>query len=95
MILIVLTFIYGYSVHMAVGTSVLIMTFTALSGAVFHFISEQAIPVQGLVLSGVGALAGAILAANYANVVSEERLSKVVGIMLTLLGAVAIASQFV
>ena len=37
MLLFVLTGVLGYELKMAVGTSVFIMTFTALTGAISHF----------------------------------------------------------
>jgi len=92
MILITLTFIFGYPVHMAIGTSVLIMTFNALSGAVSHFIIEGAIPIRSVAITSIGAFVGAKLAATYANVISEEKLSKVVGVMFIILGAITLAS---
>ncbi len=90
MILIVLTFILGYTVHMAIGTSVLIMTFTALSGAIGHFVVESSIPYLEIVISCIGGLIGAVMAANYANVASEEKLSKAVGISFVLLGLISL-----
>ena len=38
MLLLVLTSFLGYPMHLAVGTSVFIMAFTALTGGVSHFI---------------------------------------------------------
>ena len=37
MLLLVLTSVLGYELKTAVGTSVFIMTFTALTGAISHF----------------------------------------------------------
>lgn len=37
LLLLVLTSVLGYELKTAVGTSVFIMTFTALTGAIFHF----------------------------------------------------------
>ncbi len=90
MILIVLTFILGYPVHKAVGTSVLIMAFNALSGAISHFVVEGAVPLSEVVLTSVGALLGAIMAANYANAVSEQKLSKIIGYAFILLGILSV-----
>ena len=38
MMLLILTTVLGYELKTAVGTSVFIMTFTALTGAVSHFV---------------------------------------------------------
>ncbi|ADQ69173.1 permease [Halogeometricum borinquense DSM 11551] len=93
MILIILTFILEYEVHTAVGTSVLIMIFTALSGGVSHFIVESAVPFAALGISGIGGIVGAFLAARYANLVSEERLSTVIGMTFVGLGGFVVLQR--
>lgn len=92
MILMVLAFIFGYPVHMAVGTSVLIMTFSALSGSISHFILEQHIPIKDIIITGIGAYLGAIMASAYANKISEEKLSKVIGFVFIILGLISVLS---
>ena len=94
MILVVLTFILEYKIHMAVGTSVLIMTFTAFSGAAGHFFFEQSIPYLELAISSAGAFIGAYLAAHYANLISEKKLSKAVGVVFIVLGGISAYQQF-
>ena len=93
MILIILTFVLEYEVHTAVGTSVLIMIFTALSGGMSHFIVESSVPFVTLGASGLGGIAGAFLAARYANLVSQRRLSKVIGLTFIGLGGFVIIQQ--
>ena len=88
MILVILTFILEYKIHMAIGTSVLIMTFTAFSGAAGHFFFEQAIPYWELAISSAGAFIGAYLAAHYANIISEKKLSKAIGVVFIILGGI-------
>jgi len=90
MILMVLTFIYGFSVHAAVGTSVLIMTFNALFGATSHFLVDQHIPFMEITFSGLGGLIGAVMAAIYANTISERKLSKTVGVVFIILGIISV-----
>lgn len=90
MILMVLTFIYGFSVHAAIGTSVLIMTFNALFGATSHFLVDQHIPFMEITVSGFGGLIGAVMAAVYANAISEKKLSKAVGVVFIVLGIISV-----
>ncbi|MFN2364515.1 MAG: sulfite exporter TauE/SafE family protein [Halarsenatibacteraceae bacterium] len=90
MILMVLTFIYGFSVHLAVGTSVLIMTFNALAGSISHFIFEAHFPVMEVMVSGAGGLIGALMAAIFANLISERRLSKIIGLVFVILGIISV-----
>ncbi|QGN07675.1 sulfite exporter TauE/SafE family protein [Halorhabdus sp. CBA1104] len=95
MILIALTFVLEYPVHTAVGTSVLIMIFTALFGGVSHFVVESSVPFVAVGVSGIGGIAGAFLAARYANLVSEERLSTVIGLAFVGLGGFVVFQQLV
>jgi len=89
MILMVLTFIYGFSVHTAVGTSVLIMAFNATFGAASHFLVDQSIPLLEISISGLGGLIGGVMAAVYANAISEKKLSKAIGVVFILLGFIS------
>jgi len=89
MILMVLTFVFAYPIHIAVGTSVLVMAFSALSGSLSHFIIEQHYPIQELFICSTGAFVGALMAANYANLASEKKLSKIIGVVFVILGLVS------
>lgn len=93
MILITLTFILEYKIHIAVGTSVLIMVFTALSGSLSHFAVEAHIPLIELTMAGIGGIIGAYMAAKYANLISEKRLSKMIGIVFILLAGMVFLKQ--
>lgn len=90
MILMVLTFVLDYKTHIAIGTSVLIMTFTALFGSASHFIVEQHIPYFELFLSGSAAFIGALTAAGFANGASEKKLSRAIGTAFIFLGMIVI-----
>ncbi|ADQ13728.1 sulfite exporter TauE/SafE family protein [Halanaerobium hydrogeniformans] len=90
MILIVLTFVLDYKTHIAIGTSVLIMAFTAFFGSASHFIVEQHFPYLELILSGSAAFLGALTAAAFANGASEKKLSKAIGTAFIFLGLVVI-----
>ena len=65
MMLLILTSVLGYELKTAVGTSVFIMTFTALTGAISHFSISGALPdLTALVLCVFFTLLGALLSAN-------------------------------
>ena len=63
MLLFVLTSFLGYEMHMAVGTSVFIMAFTALTGGVSHFVIGGMPDVTCLILCVVFTLLWAKIAA--------------------------------
>ncbi|WP_066504546.1 sulfite exporter TauE/SafE family protein [Abyssisolibacter fermentans] len=87
MILMILTFILGYDMKTAVGTSVLIMACTAFSGSLCHFI-HSGFPIKEILISSVGGIIGAKMASKFANLASEEKLSKIVGIVFLTLGTI-------
>lgn len=86
MMLLLLTSILGYELKTAVGTSVFIMTFTALTGAVSHFAIGGAPDLWCLALCVAFTLIWARIAALFANKASAKTLNRAVGIILTVLG---------
>ena len=87
MMLLVLTSVLGYELKTAVGTSVFVMTFTALTGAVSHFVIDGAPDLWTLVFCVLSTLLFARIAAKIANKSKPETLNRVVGVVLIILGA--------
>ena len=87
MMLFALTSVLGYELKTAVGTSVFIMTFTALTGSVSHFVLEGFPDPMVLGLCMLFTLIFARLAALIANRVSHKVLNRVTGCVLVALGA--------
>lgn len=94
MMLMVLTSVLGYNLKKAVGTSVFIMTFTALTGAVSHFVINGIHYIKVLILCIIFTLIFARIAAVIANKSSEKVMGRTVGITLILLGVVVLALNF-
>lgn len=94
MMLLLLTSVLGYELKTAVGTSVFIMTFTALLGAVSHFVIGGAPDILILVLCVIFTLIWARIAAKFANKASAKVLNRSLGIVLTVLGAAMIVFSF-
>ncbi len=91
MMLMILTMVLGYELKTAVGTSVFIMTFTALTGAVSHFIIDNKTPdLLALILCILFTLIFARIGAVIANKVSSKTLNRATGIILVTLGVVVI-----
>lgn len=95
MLLFVLTTFLGYEMHMAVGTSVFIMAFTALTGGVSHFVIGGAPDIVCLVLCAVFTLIWARIAAVLANKASSITLNRVVGIVMILTSVVILLVNYV
>ena len=95
MMLIVLTSVLGYELKTAVGTSVFIMTFTALTGAISHFAIDGKMPdFTVLSLCVVFTFLWAQIASLFANMATPKALNRATGVILTLLGAVIIAVEY-
>ena len=91
MMLMILTMVLGYELKTAVGTSVFIMTFTALTGAVSHFVIDSNTPdLRVLILCVLFTLIFARLGAVIANKVSSKTLNRATGIILVTLGVIVI-----
>ena len=88
MMLLLLTSVLGYELKTAVGTSVFIMTFTALTGAVSHFAIGGAPDWTVWALCVVFTLVWARIAAVFANKAQPRTLNRATGVVLVVLGAV-------
>ncbi|MFI3177402.1 MAG: sulfite exporter TauE/SafE family protein [Eubacteriales bacterium] len=96
MMLMLLTSVLGYELKMAVGTSVFIMTFTALFGSVSHFTLEGSMPDPLIFATCVlSTLTFALLGARFANRASYKVLNRSIGIVLMTLGVfMVVANHF-
>lgn len=90
MMLLILTSILGYELKTAVGTSVFIMTFTALTGALSHFAIDGKPDIFILVSCILSTLLFARIAALFANKAEPKVLNRVTGSVLTILGTAMI-----
>ena len=88
MMLLILTSVLGYELKTAVGTSVFIMTFTALTGAVSHFVIGGTPDWKVWTLCVVFTLVWARIAAVFANRAAPRTLNRATGVVLVVLGAV-------
>ena len=88
MMLLILTSVLGYELKTAVGTSVFIMTFTALTGAVSHFMIGGTPDWLVWILCVVFTLLWARIAAVFANKATPKTLNRATGVVLVVLGLV-------
>lgn len=91
MMLLILTSVLGYELKTAVGTSVFIMAFTALTGAVSHFAIGGMPDWTVWILCVVFTLLWARIAAVFANKATPKTLNRVTGVILVILGSVVMA----
>ena len=93
MMLLILTSVLGYELKTAVGTSVFIMAFTALTGAVSHFAIGGMPDPLTWVLCVIFTLIWARIAAVFANKAQPKTLNRATGVVLVVLGAVIMGFQ--
>ncbi len=94
MMLLLLISILGYELKTAVGTSVFIMAFTALTGAVSHFAIGGIPDIWCLIFCVVSTLLWARVAAKFANKASAATLNRATGVVLVILGAAILGVSF-
>ncbi len=90
MMLLILTTVLGYELKTAVGTSVFIMTFTALTGAVSHFAIGGMPDSSVMIFCVLSTLLWARIAAKFANKAAPKTLNRATGVVLTVLGTAMI-----
>lgn len=95
MMLLLLTSVMGYELKTAVGTSVFIMTFTALTGSVSHFAIGGLPNMLPFILCIIFTLIFARIAAKIANKASPKTLNRVTGIILVILGIVVLGFSLI
>lgn len=88
MMLLILTTVLGYELKTAVGTSVFIMTFTALTGAASHFVIGGIPDLSVTCFCVLSTLLWARIASKFANKASPKTLNRATGAVLTILGVV-------
>lgn len=96
MMLLVLVSVLGYELKTAVGTSVFIMTFTALTGALSHFaigggITDWSILVMCIVFT----LAGALVTAKFANKASPKVMNRTLGFGLAAMSIAMLIVKYI
>ena len=88
MMLLILATVLGYELKTAVGTSVFIMTFTALTGAISHFSIGGSPDYVVMALCILFTFIWARIAAKFANKATPKTLNRLTGVVLVVLGVV-------
>ena len=94
MMLLILTSVLGYELKTAVGTSVFIMAFTALLGALSHFAIGGAPDLWALVFCVLSTLLWARSAARFANKAKTAIQNRATGAVLAVLGGAMVLVNY-
>jgi hypothetical protein len=87
-IFLLLVFFLNFETHNAIGTSIFVMFFIALSGAIAHvsYVTSMGFHWIFLLYAVIGGILGALVSSRLANKISEKKLNKMVGTILFVLG---------
>ena len=87
-VFLLLVFFLNFETHRAIGTSIFVMFFIALSGAIAHvnYVTSMGFHWIFLLYAVIGGIVGALFSSRLANKISEKKLNKLVGIILFVLG---------
>ena len=94
MMLLILTSVLGYELKTAVGTSVFVMAFTALTGAVSHMVIDGFPSIKLFALCVAFTLIFARIGARIANRSEPKLLNRMTGVILIVISASMIAVNF-
>ena len=94
MMLLILTSVLGYELKTAVGNSVFIMTFTALTGSISHFSFGDSPDLLIMALCVLFTFVWARIAAVFANKAKPETLNRAVGAVLVLFGVIILGFEY-
>jgi uncharacterized membrane protein YfcA len=86
----VLIFIMGYDLHTSIGTALLMMFFIAGSAAIGHGIIYENIVYNAALIAGLGAIIGATSGSLIANRINEDKLGRLIGFIILILGVLII-----
>ncbi|MCX6751128.1 MAG: sulfite exporter TauE/SafE family protein [Candidatus Pacearchaeota archaeon] len=88
-------FFLNFETHLAIGTSIFVMFFVALSGAIAHINHVNAMGFHWILLvyAVIGGIFGALFSSTLSNRISEKKLNKMVGIILFVLGTLTFVHQ--
>ena len=89
LMLLVLTMVLGMDTKLAVGTSSLVMTLVALTGAVSHLAMGATMEILPAVIVTVCCTASAVISAKFANKVAEKTVNRCAGVVLILVSIVS------
>ncbi len=88
-----LIFVLDYDLHTAIGTSLIVMFFLAASASIGHVLKDNFL-LDAALIAGAAALIGAVLGSFIANKVNEEKLGKIIGVIMLFLGIAVFVRMF-
>jgi len=88
-----LIFVFGYEIHKAVGTALIMIFFISGSGTIGHIINNEII-YTAIIIAGFSAALGAISGSLVANKINEDKLGRLIGTVILILGTIMLLKYF-
>jgi len=88
-----LIFIFRYNIHTAVGTALIMMFFISGSGAIGHILNNNVL-YTAVLIAGSSAAVGAVSGSLFANKIDENKLGRLIGVVILILGAIILLKYF-
>lgn len=82
---IMLILLLDYDLHKAIGTSLIMLFFISGAGATGHILNNEFV-FESIFFVGVSAVIGASLGSIYANRLNEDKLGRLIGVIIVILG---------
>ncbi len=90
LMLMVLTLVLGMDAKMAVGTSSLVMTLVALTGAASHLMMGAKLDIVPAIVMTLSCTLGAVVSSKFANKVSDTTMNRAAAIVLILVSVASL-----
>jgi len=89
----ILMLILDYDIHTAIGTALLSIMFISGAGAIGHVLNNEVLFSAGLIAGGA-AVVGAVVGSFAANKINEEKLGRIVGVLILTMGIIILFRAF-
>ena len=83
----ILMLVLDYDIHTAIGTALLSIMFISGAGAIGHVLNNEVLFHAGFI-AVCAAIIGAIIGSFFANKINEEKLGKIVGMLILTMGII-------
>jgi uncharacterized membrane protein YfcA len=89
----ILMLILDYDIHTAIGTALLSIMFISGAGSISHVMNNEVLLNAGLIAGGAAAF-GAVFGSFTANKINEEKLGRIVGVLILVMGLILLFRMF-
>ncbi len=89
----ILMLVLDYDIHTAIGTALLSIMFISGAGAIGHVLNDEVLFHAGFI-AVCAAVIGAVIGSFIANKINEEKLGRIVGVLILVMGIILLFRAF-